>query len=57
MFYQQFNAEVNPGDASAHTKFRREPEPSRAEYLARDSFGSVNDNRYINDLIKKPAHH
>ena len=52
MFNQQFNAEVNPGDASAHTKFRREPEPSRAEYLARDSFPSVNENRFLNRLLQ-----
>nr|WP_142626321.1 DUF2737 family protein [Salmonella enterica] len=35
------------------TKPNQPPMPSREELLARNSFGSVNDNKYLNRLLEK----
>ena len=39
--------------APKYSKDKAEPMPSREELLARNSFGSVNDNKYLNRLMEK----
>ncbi|EJE9216770.1 DUF2737 family protein [Salmonella enterica] len=39
--------------APKFTKPNQPPVPSREELLARNSFGSVNDNKYLNRLLEK----
>ena len=57
MFNQQFDTQVNPGDASANTKFRPEPEPTKQELDARRSFPGPYQNRLIDIYIKQSARH
>jgi len=40
--------------APKYAKQKQEPMPSREELLARNSFGSVNDNKYLNAKGFKP---
>ncbi len=39
--------------APKFTKPNQEPMPSREELLARNSFGSVNDNKHLNRMLGK----
>lgn len=42
------------GSSSAAPKYvKPEPMPSKEELLKRNSFGSVNDNKYLNKMIIK----
>ncbi|NWC63697.1 DUF2737 family protein [Cedecea sp. P7760] len=52
MFSHQFNPDVTPGDASARHKSCKAPMPTKAELLARCSFPSVNQNKYLNRMIR-----
>jgi len=39
--------------APKYTKQNEKPMPSREELLARNSFGSVNDNKHLNRMLEK----
>jgi len=45
----------NPGILPAEMIIRQrvKPMPSREELLKRKSFGSVNDNKYLNAMLRK----
>ncbi|MDI4914204.1 DUF2737 family protein, partial [Salmonella enterica subsp. enterica serovar Cerro] len=43
---------IKVDEAGFETKPNQPPMPSREELLARNSFGSVNDNKYLNRLLE-----
>ncbi|WP_237717574.1 MULTISPECIES: DUF2737 family protein [unclassified Enterobacter] len=43
---------MTPGDASALPKCCKAPMPTKAELLARCSFPGVNQNKYLNRMIR-----
>jgi hypothetical protein len=45
-----YSPELTPGDIVARQRIR--PMPPREELLKRKSFGSVNDNRYLDIFLK-----
>ncbi|NIF57493.1 DUF2737 family protein [Enterobacter sp. Ap-916] len=52
MFNHQYNPDMTPGDASALPKCCKAPMPTKAELLARCSFPGVNQNKYLNRMIR-----
>ncbi|WP_336707612.1 MULTISPECIES: DUF2737 family protein [unclassified Cedecea] len=52
MFSHQFNPDITPGDIVARPKFKQSPMPTKAELLARCSFPSVNQNKYLTRMIR-----
>ncbi len=50
MMNNTFNPDITPGDIVARQRIR--PMPPRDELLKRKSFGSVNDNRYLDIFLK-----
>ena len=48
--YQQYGATTA---APKYTKQNQKPMPSREELLARNSFGSVNDNKHLDRALKR----
>jgi hypothetical protein len=48
----QYDASVTPGDLIVRTKFKQSPMPTKAELLARCSFPSVNQNKYLSRMIR-----
>lgn len=56
MLSHQFNTEVNPGDASANTKFKQAPELTKKQLLKRNSFPHPDQNRHIDAFIKATQH-
>ena len=48
--YQQYGTTTA---APKHTKQNQKPMPSREELLARNSFGSVNNNKHLDRALKR----
>jgi hypothetical protein len=48
--YQQTGANIS---APKHTKQNQPPMPCREELLARNSFGSVNNNKHLTRMLEK----
>jgi hypothetical protein len=52
MINNAYNADITPGDITVRSRYKEYPMPSKQELLARNSFQSVNENKWLNGMWK-----
>ncbi|RKR53179.1 uncharacterized protein DUF2737 [Yokenella regensburgei] len=53
MINNAYNADITPGDITVRSRYKEYPMPSKQELLARNSFPSVNENKFLTAWLKQ----
>lgn len=55
MINNAYNADITPGDITVRSRYKEYPMPSKQELLARNSFPSVNENKFLTAWLNQRA--